>query len=162
MERPKFPGLSSLMPPLSITEADMANFNAPRRLAAEAHEATKYLADYHKASMASNFAEHINDSIAAFDAELDQEHEVGLRLVCFGGDVTFHVEEPVRFCNPSLLMFRGTTSDGNRVALVQHVSQVSFLLMALPKLRPEEPKRPFGFHPPENPEPAVGSTEVSA
>jgi hypothetical protein len=71
-----------------------------------------------------------------------------MRLVSFGQTITFHVEN-VRFHDPSLLMFCGTTPDGGRVQLIQHVSQISFLLMAMPKPDPEQPRRPFGFQCPK-------------
>jgi hypothetical protein len=84
------------------------------------------------------------NSRLSFDEELDQDHEVGMKLVTYGQAVTIHVTK-LGFFNPSLIMFFGDTEDGDRVQLIQHVSQISFLLVALPKLNPDEPKRPFGF-----------------
>jgi hypothetical protein len=49
------------------------------------------------------------------------------------------------FYNRSLILFFGRTEDEGKVQLIQHVSQISFLLVALPKLKPNEPMRPFGF-----------------
>mgnify|MGYP003317637775 CR=1 FL=1 len=34
----------------------------------------------------------------------------------------------------------------NNVELIQHVSQINILLVKLPRLNPEQPKRPIGFN----------------
>jgi hypothetical protein len=39
----------------------------------------------------------------------------------------------------------GVTEDGNPVQLIQHVSQISVLLMKLPRKDTSKPKQPFGF-----------------
>jgi hypothetical protein len=49
------------------------------------------------------------------------------------------------YWNPSLLFFIGVTDDGNPVQLIQHVSQISVLLMKLPRRDTSKPKQPFGF-----------------
>ncbi len=113
-------------------------------LQTQANESTKLLADFQRANLASEFASHLLSKINQFDAELNAEQEVGLKLVSFGQTITFHVSA-IGFYNPSLVVFAGLTDDGNRVELVQHVSQISFVLIALPKLNPEQPKRKIGF-----------------
>jgi hypothetical protein len=42
-------------------------------------------------------------------------------------------------------LIRIVPKDGDAVELIQHVSQISFLAVKVPKLNPDEPKRPFGF-----------------
>jgi hypothetical protein len=117
-----------------------------RRLKREqdTQEAVKGLHVLGTANLASEFHDRIAAQIEAFDKELDQEHEVGMRLVSFGQSITFHVEE-IGFHNPSLLMFRGRTEAGDPVCLIQHVTQISFLLLALKRPDPSQPKKPFGF-----------------
>jgi hypothetical protein len=83
--------------------------------------------------------------IRDFDSQLDSEHEVGVRLVSFGEKVVFHLLD-MGYANPSLITFVGRTDDGNTVELIQHVSQISVLLMSLPKADPNAPKRGIGFH----------------
>jgi hypothetical protein len=125
---------------------------------------TAFLADYHRASLANSFHEKLIAAIRRFDGGLDQDHEVGMRLVTFGQAITFHVLD-LNYHNPSLLFFIGVTEDGHRVQLVQHVSQLSFLLIALPKLDPNKPKRKFGFAPPApaaNEEPAAPNESPGA
>ncbi len=93
---------------------------------------------------ASEFYERLVKMINQFDDDLDQEHEVGMRLVSFGQAVTFHVTD-LGYYNPSLIRFYGTLEDGSPVELIQHVSQISFLLMAVKRLDPSKPKPKIGF-----------------
>jgi len=79
-----------------------------------------------------------------FHKSLDEEHEAGARLVSFGQSVTFHVED-ISWWNPSLISFQGKTESGDRVELIQHVTQISVLLVALRRPDPTIAKRPIGF-----------------
>lgn len=78
------------------------------------------------------------EMITKFDKTLDSEYEVGVKLVSFGQTVTFHVTK-LGYYNPSLIRFFGLLEDGSPVELIQHVSQISFLLMALKRINPKEP-----------------------
>jgi hypothetical protein len=100
-------------------------------------------------NLASAFRKRIVEMINDFERDLDDEHEVGIRLVSFGQTVQFHIED-VGYYNPSLIIFYGRLDNGARVELVQHVSQISFLLMALPKLDESKPARRIGFNPDED------------
>jgi hypothetical protein len=102
-------------------------------------------------NLASEFYQRLTEWIANFDKELDQEHEVGVRLVCFGQAVTFHLEG-LGYWNPSLISFSGVSPDGDPVELIQHVSQISILLTKMKRKDPEKPKRPIGFIQPSEPE----------
>jgi Family of unknown function (DUF6173) len=99
-----------------------------------------------RANRASGFYERLVAWINAFDADLDQEHEVGIRLVSFGQSVAFRLND-IGFWDPSLISFSGETDDGNPVELIQHVSQISVLLLKLPRKDPTKPKRPIGYTP---------------
>lgn len=81
--------------------------------------------------------------IKQFEAELDDAHEVGAHLVNFGQSFTLHVSQ-LGFSQPNLVTFYGTSQNGDKVQLVQHVSQLSVLLVAV-KRATDEPKRPIGF-----------------
>jgi hypothetical protein len=83
------------------------------------------------------------DYIRGFEEILDDTQEVGARLVSFGNTVTFHVRN-IDYSQPSVITFDGVTDEGNKVRLVQHVTQLSVLLIALP-VRAGEQKRPIGF-----------------
>lgn len=80
--------------------------------------------------------------INAFQSELDSDHEVGARLVNFGSEIRFHIQD-VGYTAPTLITFTGVLENGDRVQLVQHVSQLSVLLIAVAK-REEKPYR-IGF-----------------
>lgn len=99
-----------------------------------------------EANYASAFYERLGKWINDFNQSLDDEHEVGARLVSFGQTVTVRLED-IGYWNPSLLSFRGKTEDGSPVQLIQHVTQISVLLVRLPRSDPSEPKRSIGFHP---------------
>ncbi|OGC89898.1 MAG: hypothetical protein A2142_06725 [candidate division Zixibacteria bacterium RBG_16_48_11] len=95
-------------------------------------------------NLASEFYKRLTKWISDFDQALDQEHEVGLRLVNFGQTVTFHLES-IGYWNPSLISFSGFTDNGDPVELIQHVTQISVLLTKLKRKDLTKPKRPIGF-----------------
>jgi hypothetical protein len=80
-------------------------------------------------------------SIATFEEELDDTQELGLRLVNFGSE-TFHIEN-VGYWGPDLVKFYGKNHEGKPIELMQHITQVSVLLVAVPKQHPK-PRR-IGF-----------------
>ncbi|RAW18481.1 hypothetical protein DC345_04960 [Paenibacillus taichungensis] len=94
---------------------------------------------------ASEFYKKIVRMINNFDQSLDDSKEVGVRLVSYGQALTFHITD-VSYENPSLIMFSGILDNGDPVHLVQHVTQISFLLTAMQRKEPEEPKRQIGFN----------------
>jgi hypothetical protein len=95
-------------------------------------------------NLASEFYKRLVDWIQKYDESLDQEHEVGVRLVSFGQALTFHLQD-IGYWNPSLISFKGTTQNGEPVELIQHVSQISVLLQTLKRVDPTQPKHPLGF-----------------
>jgi len=95
-------------------------------------------------NLASEFYKRLLEWINKFSNSLDSEHEVGVRLVSFGQSIVFHLED-MSWWNPSLMKFIGRTDDGEPVELIQHVSQISILLMKLPRLDPTKPKVKIGF-----------------
>ncbi|TFD93594.1 MULTISPECIES: DUF6173 family protein [Jeotgalibacillus] len=93
---------------------------------------------------ASAFYTKIVDMIKEFEKGLDRDHEVGARLVNYGQSVQFHIQD-LGYYNPSLIRFMGTLDNGSRIELIQHVNQISFILMALPKLKEDEPPKRIGY-----------------
>jgi hypothetical protein len=81
-------------------------------------------------------------SIADFEEKLDQDTEIGARLVTFGNKEVIHIED-VGYWGPDLIIFHGTNSEGKPLQLLQHQSQVNVLLVAVPKEGPK-PRR-IGF-----------------
>lgn len=93
-------------------------------------------------------ADHVYDVILSrikdFEDQLDDDHEVALMLTSFGQSITLSVTE-IGYENPNILIFKGYI--GNQHAtLIQHMSQLNFLMLANPKAVPNEPpRRVIGF-----------------
>lgn len=94
--------------------------------------------------LASEFHKRLQKWIIEFDQSLDNDHEVGVQLVTFGQALVFHLQG-MGYWNPFLISFAGVTEDGQPVELIQHVSQISILLMKLPRKDLDQPKKPIGF-----------------
>lgn len=97
-------------------------------------------------NLASEFCKKLCNSINQFDELLDPAMEVGMRLVSFGQAITFSVNR-LGYTDPSLIHFFGMLDTGQPVELIQHVSQISFLLTSVQRVTPTEPKQPIGFAP---------------
>ena len=63
----------------------------------------------------------------------------------FGHSVTMHVTE-IGYEKSVLMIFKGYVN-GKMSTLIQHISQLNFLLTSVPKEN-DRPKRPIGFFPP--------------
>lgn len=87
--------------------------------------------------------------VAYFQNSLDASHEVGIQLANFGIASEIRIRA-ITYYNPKLIEFIGVR-DGRQVSLVQHISQLNFLLVALPAEKPEEPYR-IGFQLSDDPE----------
>jgi hypothetical protein len=61
------------------------------------------------------------------------------------GKQSSSISDDIGYWNPSLISFQGRTDDGQPVELIQHVSQISILLMKLKRPDPSKPKRKIGF-----------------
>jgi hypothetical protein len=81
--------------------------------------------------------------IRNFEQQLDAEHEVAMGFV--GADAGVLRIEGLGFFDPDILTFYGSDASGVRTQLVQHVSQLSVLLRALPKPRSDAPATRIGF-----------------
>ena len=95
---------------------------------------------------AKNIFHQITDQVKRFEAVLDDEHEVGMKLVSFGQSIQFTVTK-LSYMNPSLIWFEGILPEGSHVQLIQHVNQVSFLMIAINRPNPDQAKSPIGFCP---------------
>ncbi len=101
---------------------------------------TELTKDY---SLADNQYKIIMDEIADFEEYLDDDHEIALKLCNFGQSILLNVTE-IGYHNPNLMFFYGYVND-KYTQLIQHTSQINFLLMAVPKSNPKEPPRRIGF-----------------
>ena len=83
--------------------------------------------------------------ISNFQSSLDDEHEVCIQLASFGQNILLNVTK-IGYANPCLITFQGYVND-QFCKLIQHVSQLSFLIMSCPKAEPDKPPRRIGFTP---------------
>ena len=91
---------------------------------------------------ASDQYEILKEYIEEFQSSLDSEHEVGMKLTSFGESVLLNVTS-VDYENPVLIIFKGF-KNGSEATLIQHVSQLNFMLVSVKK-EPNKPKRIIGF-----------------
>jgi len=82
--------------------------------------------------------------IREFEANLDHDHEVGARMVSFGAAVQFHIVD-MGYWNPDIVTFDGLDETGNRMKLIQNVSQLNVLLVAMQKREEHVEARRIGF-----------------
>lgn len=97
-------------------------------------------------SLADYSYEVIMERIKEFEDELDDQHEVAVKLASFGQSITMSVTD-IGYSNPSTLVFYGLVGDQKSV-LIQHMSQLNFLLLSVQKADPEKPPRRIGFETP--------------
>jgi hypothetical protein len=94
---------------------------------------------------ADTIAEDLIEAANEFQSSLDEDREAGAMLASFGQTVTVYITG-IGYKGGKLIKFIGYLADeGTPVELLQHVSQINFLLVSLPRQNPEEPKRPIGF-----------------
>jgi hypothetical protein len=124
---PKMPDLSTFKPAIPDSAAHLADIN--RRLTPP--------------NMAEYAVKAIYEEIADFEASLDADHEVGMPVVGGPAGLCVHVREVYRF-GTDKLVFVGIDSDQRPVRLIQHLSQLNFLMLAAPKLGIEAVR--IGFH----------------
>ena len=94
--------------------------------------------------LADAMHERIVNAINLFESNLPGDMEAAGRLVSFGQTVQFSITK-IYYQNPDVLMFSGNLDDGSPVTLLQHVSQLSLLLVAVKRNNPEVPRRKIGF-----------------
>lgn len=95
------------------------------------------------ASSANWTYEKLIEQIREFEANLDQNHEIAIRLASFGTSILMAVEG-IGYQNPDMLYFYGKIK-GADAQLIQHKSQLNFLLQAVQKPDPKSPPRRIGF-----------------
>lgn len=86
---------------------------------------------------------HILGRVKQFQSELPPDHELGLHLADFGGGRALHVRG-MGFKNPNIIEFYGKLDGDQQVAVIQHISQLNFLLIAVPPPADQPPYR-IGF-----------------
>jgi hypothetical protein len=86
--------------------------------------------------------ERIAKQVAKFEESLNPDEEVGARFVAAPGEGVIHIDD-AGYWGPDMLIFYGKNAEGRPVQVLQHYTQVSITLTALPAKEPE-PRR-VGF-----------------
>lgn len=95
-------------------------------------------------STAQIVAENLYQEILNYQANLSNIEDVAMSIVKFNESITLLVDS-IGYIGYNLVRFGGKDSSGKPLELIQHVSQLNFLLMVVPKPEPEVPKRKIGF-----------------
>lgn len=90
--------------------------------------------------------ERLMERVRAFEAALKNDEELGMRLASSGYPEPFRLTA-VDHADPHLIIFRGETEEGRPVEVVQHLSQVSLMMVALAKAPERAEPRRIGFPP---------------
>ena len=95
-------------------------------------------------STAKQVALNLYQEIVKYQASLPDTEDVIMMLVQFGHTYTIRVTN-IGYSGYTLVCFHGEDIDGKPLELIQHISQLNFLLQVQPKEKPEIPKRKIGF-----------------
>lgn len=96
-----------------------------------------------KSNNAQFIAQTIRNKLLEFQQSLSESEDIALQAVQFGTTMIIYVSE-VASLGYSLVLFRGKDASGNQCELIQHINQVSVLMIVVPK-PVEIPHRTIGF-----------------
>lgn len=82
--------------------------------------------------------------LRSFEEQLDADHEMVIGSA--GSEAGIVQIEGIGYFDPDFITFYGRDEAGMRTQLIQHYSQLSVMLRAAPKPRPDAPARRIGFH----------------
>lgn len=95
-------------------------------------------------STAQIVAENLHQEILNYQSNLPDEEDVAISIVQFNQIITILVDS-IGSIGYNLARFGGKDSLGKPLELIQHISQLNFLLTVVQKSEPEVLKRPIGF-----------------
>lgn len=95
-------------------------------------------------STAEQVAMHLCSEIQRYQSNLPDTEDVAMMLTQFNESIQILVTG-IGYSGYNLVCFHGEDKDGKPLELIQHVQQLNFLLMVVPKPEPEVPKRQIGF-----------------
>lgn len=94
---------------------------------------------------ANSIVEDLIKAINRYNEDLDESHQAALMLTSFGQSLTIQIID-IGYTGSKLVKFKGfLVENGSPVELLQHVSQLNFLLVSIPREDTSEPKRLIGF-----------------
>lgn len=84
-------------------------------------------------------------AINSYNENLDDSEEVAVMLTSFGQSLTVQIEK-IGYVGSKLIKFKGYIVDNESpVELLQHVSQLNFLLVSVKRVDTSVPKKVIGF-----------------
>ena len=98
-------------------------------------------------TMAKYAVDAVYKEILDFEASLDDNHEMGMSIVGGPAGVCLHVREIYSY-GTDKLVFDGMNSDGSPLRLMQHLSQLNFLMISAKKIGQTAAR--IGFHEPQS------------
>lgn len=87
--------------------------------------------------------EKLKEQITEFQNNLDSDHEIAVMLASFGSSVIMNVTN-LNFQNPDMLYFYGFVN-GREAQLIQHMTQLNFIIMSVEREDKTQPARRIGF-----------------
>lgn len=94
---------------------------------------------------ASDVGKKLVKHIIDYEKSIPSNMQAGGRFVSSSDGFVFSIER-VGCWNPDILIFDGFTSNGSAVQLIQHISQLNILLVAVPRMDDtSKPRRQIGF-----------------
>lgn len=102
------------------------------------------VATIQEGSTAQIVAENLHQEILNYQSNLPDEEDVAISIVQFNQSTTILVDS-IGYIGYNLVRFGGKDNSGKPLELIQHISQLNFLLTVVQKPEPEVPKRQIGF-----------------
>lgn len=95
-------------------------------------------------STAEIVAQNLYQEIVNYQSSLSDTEDVAISVVQFNQSITILVDS-IGYIGYNLVRFVGKDNSGKQLELIQHISQLNFLLMIVPKPEPKVEKRMIGF-----------------
>lgn len=95
-------------------------------------------------STAEIVAQNLYQEIVNYQSSLSDTEDVAISVVQFNQSITILVDS-IGYIGYNLVRFVGKDNSGKQLELIQHISQLNFLLMIVPKPEPKVEKRRIGF-----------------
>lgn len=102
------------------------------------------MATIQEGSVAQIVAQNIFEEIVRYQSKLPEKDDVVMCIVQQNQSTIIHVDS-IGYIGYNIIRFGGLDNSGKPLELLQHVSQLNFLLRVEPKPNSEVPKRRIGF-----------------
>ena len=79
---------------------------------------------------AKNVFQYLMKKVEEHQSNLKSDEELGIKLANFGEASQIHIRN-IGYKNPNIIEFYGINLDGSTVMLIQHISQLNFMLVTM-------------------------------